>query len=101
MIKNNNKNKILYVIETDDHYVKVGISNNAKKRFNQIECGSGKKIINSFISEYTPNAKKIENLIHNRFGRYRKRGEWFYGIDYLTVLTHACLYDYSDQEGIY
>ena len=52
MIKNNNKNKILYVIETDDHYVKVGISNNAKKRFNQIECGSGKKIINSFISEY-------------------------------------------------
>ena len=98
---NKNKNKILYVIETDDHYVKVGISNNAKKRFNQIECGSGKKIINSFISEYTPNAKKIESLIHNRFGRYRKRGEWFYGIDYLTVLTHACLYDYSDQDGIY
>lgn len=98
IIKNN---KIVYVIETDDNYVKVGISNNAKKRFKQIECGSGKKIINYFISESTTNAKKIETLIHKRFIQYRKRGEWFYGIDYKTVLNHASLYDYSNQQGIY
>lgn len=98
-MKNNNKK--VYVIEINDQSVKIGISVNTDKRFKQIECASGKKIINYFISPETPNAKKIEQLAHKHFSIYRQRGEWFSGVTFTQIKNHVERYDFSNQLGIF
>ena len=97
----NNKSKHVYALLTVDGSIKIGISKQPEKRFSQIENASGKRIIKQFVTKSTPNAKKIENLIFQKFSLYRKRGEWFDGIDYDDVLLHMKFYDYEDEENVY
>jgi hypothetical protein len=93
--------KHVYAILADDNTIKVGISKHPYQRFKEIQNASGKTIIKQHISIKTINAHKIEKLIFIKFGLYRKKGEWFSGIDYEDVILHMKFYDYSDEQFLY
>lgn len=81
----------LYIIKCDDDMVKVGISKNPKKRFRQIEHGSGRTITKSFVKDLGGSAHIIEQEILRHFEKYKtkKFTEWLKGIDYSDVVNFA------------
>lgn len=56
---------------------KVGISSDVKKRINSMQSGNPFKIKVLKLFK-TPNASKVEKLIHKELRESRLTGEWFY-----------------------
>jgi len=67
--------KNVYVVECEGA-TKIGISGDPYRRFRQIECASGRKIINKFLSEPLRDAYLFEQRILCKFKEDRLIGEW-------------------------
>lgn len=82
-----NVNLCLYVIGFVDPQfhgiVKIGVTNNTKKRLATLQTGCPWKLeVKAMV--YRPDSFQYENWLHEHFDRYRMRpdGEWFdFGID--------------------
>lgn len=69
--------KYLYIMQSDDGMVKIGVANNVELRRAQIQCGSGHAL--KIISAHGPFFRSfdIEKNIHRRLAESKKIGEWF------------------------
>jgi hypothetical protein len=65
----------LYIAECDGKY-KIGVSDNPPERIKQLSTGSPSLIELRYQFDCW-NAKKSEKNLHDAFGAYRVRGEWF------------------------
>ena len=101
ILSKKNTLKSVYIFGTMDDVIKIGISQDADARKRRLELSSGRTFTKVWVSPPTPNALKIERLIHAKYGRHRKQGEWFDGLSFDTVLEHVSRYDYSNQLGIF
>lgn len=97
----NKSHKSVYIFGTHDNVLKVGISQDVDARKRRLELSSGRTFTQVWVSPATPNALKIERLIHAKYVKYRKQGEWFEGIEFDAIKEHASRYDYSNQLGIF
>lgn len=67
----------VYAVERPDGMVKIGVSNNPRRRMRTIETQGGFKAKAKFFADSTDNGYEIEKLVHEHFKPYRKVGEWF------------------------
>jgi hypothetical protein len=70
----NESNDDLYFIESEDGFVKIGRSNNPKKRLSAIQSGNHKEL--SILKTFK-NKGCYEPDIHKKFKDLCIRGEWF------------------------
>lgn len=58
--------------------VKIGVTNNVKKRLQQLQTGNPWRL-HAIGIMYRPDAFQYEDWLHERFAKYRMRqdGEWF------------------------
>ena len=77
--------KSVYIIETEDNRIKIGISLNTEKRFSQIKNSTGLNLINSIYSEKIENSYLIEQTLLTYFDDHRQNGEWLKGVEFKTV----------------
>lgn len=82
----------IYVIETLKDKIKIGITSNTEVRFRTIECQSGNRITNSYVTEKCNDACKVEHSLHTIFKENRVLGEWF-AIDFESVVS--CLKEFK------
>lgn len=70
----------VYVM-SDGEFLKIGYSKNPQKRIKAIQSGNPKqlKIPIKWKVVGRNNAKKLESALHKRYGKLRKKGEWFCG----------------------
>jgi len=69
-----NATKIYFIFANDK--VKIGKSNNVKKRMQQIQVGCPSKV--ELLFSYYQLHENDEKALHARFGDLRSSGEWFY-----------------------
>lgn len=69
--------KNLYVLESEDHIVKIGITSNLYSRKKTLQSASGRKFINEYMTELCYNAYDIETEIKKEYKKYNISGEWF------------------------
>lgn len=84
MIINKNKKshspkdiKNLYVLESEDHVIKIGITSNLYTRKKSLQSVAGRKFINEYMTELCYNAYEIESEIKKELKKYNISGEWF------------------------
>lgn len=68
---------MVYALSSDDFkYIKVGITISPKQRFLNIQSGCP-FVLSLWLAIRTPNAKQIEQFLHNKLTPFNLRGEWF------------------------
>lgn len=76
--------KFIYALETHDHIIKIGISNNFCKRRNTLAALCGKRFINEYTTNLCLNPYQVEAIIKQTLKEYKVAGEWF-EIDFNTA----------------
>lgn len=84
----------VYVVENENHRVKIGRSTNPSKRVMSIKSQSGYNIINSYFSPALYQYGELELFLHKVFKESRVRGEWF-DISYEEVVSYLQSLDIS------
>lgn len=84
----------VYVVENENHRVKIGRSTNPSKRVMSIKSQFGYNIINSYFSPVLYQYGELELFLHNVFKESRVRGEWF-DISYEEVVSYLQSLDIS------
>lgn len=83
-------NGIVYIFKhKESGLTKIGITNkNVQNRLNTLERQSGNTIVEYAISVPMRNGleKTVEKILHNKFSRKRKRGEYF-DIDFIDAVS--------------
>lgn len=73
------KLKLVYIIENKStNLIKIGVTDNIKRRLRQLECSSGVKLKLIYKTNFTKHYKIIEKSLHKYFNLKRKEGEYFY-----------------------
>ena len=85
----------VYIVECHDETIKVGITEDIDRRFNQIENNSGKTIINKSWTEPIARAYEIEQQTLAYFDDYRINGEWLSGVEYNKVVEKMLHFSYN------
>lgn len=67
----------LYIIQSEEGPVKIGISIDPKQRIIAISNTSGRQIVRQFISPPIPAYGTLEDELHRHFKDRRTVGEWF------------------------
>ena len=69
----------IYVLEREDGMVKIGVSNNPRKRMLYLASSGGFKITRNHESppRKRTTVYELEIIIHNKLSKYRFSGEWF------------------------
>lgn len=80
------KMQCVYVILASDNSVKIGITQNPKKRFNTIRTSSGKNLLETYNTDFCSNAGAIESLMKKKYRDKNINGEWF-DISYPEAVT--------------
>jgi len=87
IIDNSINKKSVYIIQTEDNRIKIGISANTKRRFTSIENGTGLKIIKSVVTEKLDNSYIIEQTLLQYFQEFRTKGEWLQNIEFNNIVV--------------
>lgn len=69
--------KNIYVVESDNGELKVGISTNPQQRIKQLSTGHPHDLSLARSVGPLENAKQVEESIHAQFNQYNISGEWF------------------------
>jgi hypothetical protein len=67
----------VYILESEEGPVKIGISGDPEKRVREISLASGRRFTRVFISPKVSRNAEIEAMLHQRFKEHRRPGEWF------------------------
>jgi hypothetical protein len=70
---------ILYNPESE--LVKIGKTKSPQKRFSALSHQSGSKL-KYYITEPMYIETLIERIMHNKYNKYRVKGEWFKGVEF-------------------
>jgi len=90
------KEQYVYAI-SDGKYIKVGISNNPKRRLKQLSTGHPKKL---YLFGYFAGGRTLEQQLHIKFQKIRSNGEWMYPSDELIEYLNNKLQDrYIIRDG--
>lgn len=84
----------VYVIENENHKVKIGMTVNPEKRISVLETQGGYKIISKYISPSIKRCSRLENELHKHFAESRSVGEWF-DVDFNAVVSYVKSLDLS------
>jgi len=97
IIDNAINKKSVYIIQTEDNRIKIGISADTKRRFTSIENSSGLKIIKSIVTEELDNSYIIEQTLLQYFQKFRTKGEWLKNIEFdnIVVELQKLIYNYE------
>jgi len=76
-----NKKVIYFIQQENDGAIKIGISNNFKKRLRQLQTGSPYKLN---ILTIINGDEELEKQLHSKFAEYRLSGEWFKPVEKLV-----------------
>ena len=79
--------KHVYIILANDNTIKIGITSNIDRRFNQIKNASGKDIVDFIYTDMLSNAYDIEQFLLHYFDDFRINGEWLQGVKFNVVVT--------------
>lgn len=72
------KSGYVYVVQGDDDGpVKIGISDDPKRRFRQIQNSSGRSLVRTWVSHLIAYPRSMEAQLHRKFSEHRLPGEWF------------------------
>lgn len=96
----NEKAKQIYIFKNLDYdLLKIGMSETPFKRLNTISAAIGCDLALIYESDPIFEPRLIEQLIHAKLGKYRKKGEWF-KVDELTALecVEECLREAKKAE---
>lgn len=70
--------QLVYIIKNPiTNLLKIGITNNIKRRVSQLQCASGCELEVVYCTPVSDNSKEIEKSLHLRFADFRQYGEWF------------------------
>jgi hypothetical protein len=65
-----------YLIGSGNNQFKIGRTNNLQRRLSTFQTGSSQRL--QVFSQIVSNRPDVlESMLHNKFKRYRCRGEWF------------------------
>ena len=78
----------VYVIENENHKVKIGRSITPEKRIRHIEKISGYKVINTYVTPCLHQYIQLETFLHGHFDTNRSIGEWF-NINYYDAVSYV------------
>ena len=69
----------VYIMKNELGRYKIGISSNVENRLRSLKTASGYriKVLRTFLLEDRRSAQRLENLLHTKFKKNRKLGEWF------------------------
>ena len=97
MIDLNNKNKKFIYAISNGNNIKIGISNNPKRRLKQLNTGSDK---NLYLLGYFEGDLELEKWIHNNFVKVRFNSEWMIAsqelLEYLNSVMKDSFVDWLD-----
>lgn len=65
---------VYFIQNTDTKHIKIGYSDNVKKRFSQLQTTSPQELT---ILTMCEGGIELEKELHNKFNDYYVRGEWF------------------------
>lgn len=93
----------LYIIECQKIY-KIGVTHDIKARLAQLSTGNPFQLKVELYYEFE-NAEVVEKALHQKYAKFRKRGEWFEFDDYniLRDIHKICLmlgghaYEYIEE----
>jgi Rha family phage regulatory protein len=72
------KRNFVYVLSNSDNgYLKVGVSSNVDKRIKQLQTGSWAELSVEYRSMVCSNSFDIESTVHEKLRSKRVRGEWY------------------------
>jgi len=69
--------KSVYIMESKNGEIKIGVSKNVKKRKKSIENSGMIRIVNIYKTKPCSNPFEIEKIMHEKFKKFRICGEWF------------------------
>ncbi len=95
----NGKQVQIYIVENDGGFVKIGVSEDAQKRFEQLSGsnGGGHKLTRAWTSPKTW-LYSMEGTLHTFFSMYRVPGtEWFKDLPFETAVAKAVELFSSDE----
>lgn len=84
----------VYVIESENHKVKIGKSINPEKRIISIKMTSGCEIVRTYVTPELHQYSALEAFLHSHFSKYRYIGEWF-NVDYDIVTKYVSALNFS------
>lgn len=67
----------LYIIQSEEGPVKIGISSDPTKRISRLSATSGRAIVRTFVSPVVPLCDKMEQALHEQFRQQRTVWELF------------------------
>jgi hypothetical protein len=67
----------IYIIESEEGPIKIGMSVKPEERIAGITTASGRVIRRKFISPAVPEYWVLESVLHKHFAKFRTVGEWF------------------------
>lgn len=65
---------IYFIYAENAHLIKIGIANDVRKRFQQLQQATGDTL---HLLHARPGSREEEAIWHTQCARYRTRGEWF------------------------
>jgi len=72
------KRNFVYILSNSDNgYLKIGVSNNVDKRISQLQTGSWAELSVEYRSMVCSNSFDIESTVHEKLRSKRVRGEWY------------------------
>lgn len=69
--------KSIYIMQSENGEIKIGVSKNVEQRKRSIENNRMISVTRFYKTKPCSNAFDIEKLMHERFKDFRIRGEWF------------------------
>lgn len=84
----------VYVVENENHKVKIGMTVDPDRRIATLETQGGYKIISRYVTPSLKYYSRLESDLHRKFSDCRDIGEWF-NIDFNTVVDYVESMDLS------
>lgn len=68
--------EVYFILGATSNLIKIGVANSAEQRLSNLRAGSSEEL-SLLAVVLCPNRGELERDLHERFKRYRVRGEWF------------------------
>lgn len=85
------KNYIYILKQENSNIIKIGVTNDIKKRLKSVQTGNPNKI-RVYHYEERNNAYEIEAFLKRKFVEYKREGEWYENLNPLSVRVEILQY---------
>lgn len=85
----------VYVVENENHKVKIGQTINPDRRIATLETQGGYRIVSRYVTKELYQYSQLELFLHDKFREYRDVGEWF-NCEFSTVKEYVDTLDIDE-----